>query len=419
MKINRIAVTKLLIIILLILCEKCFYLINIDNLYSTFIFLNTLVLIIVMYFPERKIKLKSNERFMYYFFILSIFIAVVAAIRANMVYNQPYLMSLVRLRTFFIVLLYFPIKKFINNKKERIDFIFTVIMRISNIAVVTYFIQYLLANNVVFLQVKIGSRFSSMRFRFEEFLSIIAFFMVCSAFLKAKLYSDKILNGILLVIYFIYYIDIIKGRLQIIGLVVGLFAFLFIFYRSKIKIFIYMLVAILIFLIIPIPIVNIYIDSIKSDLNRETGNTLTIRESGRKLYIEHLDKHNSYMWGDGIVNDNWEEAALESGLRNYIYMVDNGIFGVIYYFGIIGAIWCLLLYSKLLLNSYKCLKQDRSSIDIGFGVSVLLFVTVINIPFITYTFAMAPILILIAISDSLLNWNLKSAKVIMRYEIGE
>ena len=89
------------------------------------------------------------------------------------------------------------------------------------------------------------------------------------------------------------------------------------------------------------------------------GNTLTIRNAGRLYYFQQLTNYNAWITGLGQANINCSRAYSAAGNLLHYYLVDNGIFGYLYCYGVIGIVWILAFYISILKKSYYLFKHDR------------------------------------------------------------
>ena len=87
----------------------------------------------------------------------------------------------------------------------------------------------------------------------------------------------------------------------------------------------------------------------KIDLSSQT------RVLGRAYYLQKIAEHP--ILGCGYINTNNTVAVQYSGINSIstgiIAWVDLGVYGLVFFFGIIGLIWFVWMYGKMTYMSYK------------------------------------------------------------------
>ena len=64
------------------------------------------------------------------------------------------------------------------------------------------------------------------------------------------------------------------------------------------------------------------------------------------------------LFGLGYVNIDWEQAFKESGVADEIYVEDNGIYGIAFFYGLFGVLWCVVLTVRAGVMAYKLFRLD-------------------------------------------------------------
>ena len=81
------------------------------------------------------------------------------------------------------------------------------------------------------------------------------------------------------------------------------------------------------------------------------SDTLTIRAQGRELYLESLTHHP--IFGCGYPHEDCIAACNAAGFNQGIYLVDNGIFGFAYVYGLLGVGWLISLWIYYMRRATK------------------------------------------------------------------
>ena len=99
------------------------------------------------------------------------------------------------------------------------------------------------------------------------------------------------------------------------------------------------------------------------------------RALGREFYIKRISEHP--LFGCGYINMNNLNAMAYAGVNSIstgiIAWVDLGIYGLAFFFGLIGIVWFVALFYKLLVKSYKIARKG----DLTFFMFIL-FILVIS-----------------------------------------
>jgi hypothetical protein len=266
--------------------------------------------------------------------------------------------------------LYFPIEKAIYYDKLKFQDIIHVITFIGVLQLVLFIKQYL-NPDVELLQVGTGVRNASIRYYFSPVL-LDLMFMICLDNCVRK-------NGLQRLFYIIYasciFFEVIvvqQFRLTSCGLIICLGLFV-VFVRGKreYKFLYFILGAVALGILFNTSLVQDVLDRV---LNNSYDNGTKIRGVGRLLYLETWLKHP--VLAGGYPSTFYQPARLAAGMNQYIYLYDNGIFGFIYMYGMVGVIWIVTLWKILLSNGIKI--QKRFSELSYLLVPVFFMVTCIN-----------------------------------------
>lgn len=280
------------------------------------------------------------------------------------VYGQPFMFGF-RPQRFFILtsLLYFPLKRMIECDSQNITRIKNLLISLGTIELILYIFQYLLINKVVFLSMRVSSRFGEVRLPFESLLLLLYPFIVLNELLNKRNVKR---NSILLALSFIYIVVVLKTRMVMFGMV-GVITFLILIYRSGASKKIYIIFLLLIVGIIGVntSIGQSYIQSISSENRSIDPNTL-IRKEAQEFYITETAK--SPITGRGYVNILYNDAVIISKYNKGYYFNDNGIIGFYYLYGLIGIGWLLIMFFKLSKLSWRAYKNKSEYWYLGYSI---------------------------------------------------
>lgn len=307
------------------------------------------------------VRTKKRTRYLYAPFVLMfIIMIIVSAFMANKFFNQPLGWGIRPLRLQITAfLLYFPMTRMLNvgqmKKKDVLDILFLV----GTFELIIYTLQFVLADIAQFTYVNTSEiRYDSARLRVPYLLPMILGLYVLGWFLTGKIKKKKILSLFYVAWCFFLLIGICKHRAPslILICVVGLG---YLLWRKNLSM--KAIVGIILGLFAVVFITNS--EGIMEALGvllggSSTGDTLSIREAGQVYYIAKLQ--NSPIFGFGFPNIACAAATTAAGeLYNY-FLVDNGIYGFAYIFGIMGIGWIVLLFVKTLRMSYGLYKKRET-----------------------------------------------------------
>lgn len=362
MKIKKSSLYLIYIFLILTFNFHCFYLINADKVPLDDIAFILEILFFVYVFLKFK---KLNTRGYAYLGLMigSLLLGITSSIAANIEYAQPFFLGF-RAQRWWIMSLntYFPIRYLLKSKKISINDVIDTIYFFSFIYLIISTVQYILASKIIFLNVSINNHYGSYKFYFDEsilvFLFSIAFYRIIS-----KGGKNKILNSILCIWILIFLYQFTKYRSILLALILSLILFIMLDKHISIKKIVIMIII----------LIGVFLFS-KSDLGatilnalKGNDNSFNMRTVGREFYFTKLK--GNYFFGNGFISILWQRAYIEGGIAQNIYYTDNGIIGVIFYYGIFGLIWWIAINIKALYHSLTIRKFTKD-------FSYLIFITI-------------------------------------------
>lgn len=352
--------------IIFFLDSQCFNLVKINYNDVCLIFSIILLLIVVLKF-YRTIFAKW-----FHFLIPMLFLLVLivtSAMQAKILYNQPFILGIRPQRDFLKwICIYLSFVIMLRNKKINLKQIVTVLFIASYIRIALLIIQWILNPlGVNFLHIDlITERYGLPRFYVSIKLELfLVFYFAFKLFNREKMTSLKKLSVYLFIFMILFtMLFITLSRMEVVSAIVGLLLLYFSTFRfTKIS------TPISIFCGIILTIVFFSTSLGEELLNLLLGNvdfdTAVIRDNGRNFYFDVIK--DNLLFGGGMPNKLWDASVVGSGIsKNYFY-VDNGIFGFVFIYGIVGLIWIISLYCMIVYFSF-CLHDKRKNIYLSFLV---------------------------------------------------
>ena len=117
-------------------------------------------------------------------------------------------------------------------------------------------------------------------------------------------------------------------------------------------------------------------DVFQSTINTILSNedTLAIRSIGREWYLNSLIKHP--ILGCGYPHEDCRAACEAAGFTRGIYIVDNGVFGFAYIYGLIGVLWIVGFWIYFLKRAKTIASRNNNYFYIMYmGLNVVICVT--------------------------------------------
>lgn len=373
-------IIKIMLVLILIIEENFFYLINPNLLKIAGVFnindINLIILLILsiyIFLTTKKTKIKISKFII--MITVSIFLLIwTSSIQAKILYNQPISLGLRPQRFILMLFAVFPIYRILTIYNMR-NIIIKLIKNIGIIAATLYSIQYILINKIKFLYVYQSYRLGETRLHFESLLINIAMFIILQELIfNNKKITKNIKNIIYLIIILFYTIIVIKGRMILIG-VIGAISITILVSKNRHKIIIsYFLVLVCIGIWsvvvykIEDNIVYKYYNDIKNEIVNDSGN-YAIREYGKSYYLEQI--RNNKILGNGYLNELYDNNKYILGIDKGYLLIDNGITSITYLYGYLGFLVFVLIFSYLLKKSWK-LMQRKNIIYFSYYIFILI-----------------------------------------------
>lgn len=293
-------------------------------------------------------KGKNNQKYKAEYspwFIAVIALAIIAAARATVNYGQPFWLGLRPQRAWVgAMLMYFPINRLIRTERYSIDKMLNTIDLCNVFFMILVIAQYLVADHYMFLTVQNNQRYGSVRLYVQTIFLWISFMRYFCNLLEGTRLRLKDILFIASPIFILFFVT--KSRMAMIAFIASI---LILVSRKKLS------TKKLFFVVIAVVVISVFLSSsVGQDLltlvfspENSADNTSGIRELGREFYINKLlSSPINMLFGYGFPNMLWPRAVSEAGFLQKIFIVDNGIFGQTFVYGMVYLIWIITLYWK-------------------------------------------------------------------------
>lgn len=368
-KIRKRSMRALLLILLAIMMENLFYLIDRENINIlgvfgyNYIWMFLFVAIIAYIYIHHGL---GKSRVVYHFGSEIAFLAclvLIASVRGRITFGQSFLEGFIQQGCFFFIILsYFPIRKFYSKNIINDKTIDKGMMIFGIIAFIIYILQVQLNGSFSFLYVKTTSRYESARLYVDSIFCVMLGFYGMESFLRTKKWRSLVLVAVTIA----YELLISKGRLEFLAFCVAMAIGVMLMKRYPVRKIVVIGGALgLIFYFLN----SQYADSIFEAINNFSNNTgtMSIRAYGRGLYANRLlASTGSLLFGCGYPGN--ESAFIMSGQNYGVFLVDNGIFAFVYVYGIIGLIVVILWFVKMFRMAWELYRKRNQYIYLLFVI---------------------------------------------------
>lgn len=334
----------LIIGLLLILMCHLMYLINImDGIW---------ILLFVLFFGLsylRYFRIKINKSKFTSIILLGIIMVFLSSFMAHYNVGQPIIFGIDGQKIFLIIILsYFPLRKLLSKKQLNLELLEKIIVGMGIVECFVYIGQHYLYPKVVFLNCMINIR-NGARIYADTVIIELMIMIAFSRLLKEQ--KNKMKNGMILFLGIFYEFVVSQGRLECMAILfVLLCSFLIYKGHSGKKLLIGSLIAVFAIWFFNSKIFSVF-------MNTEY-NTMEIRDVARKLYYSRiLSSPENFLFGYGYLTSSYSDIVRFAGAQKEIYVVDNGIFGFVYSYGLLGIVFVATLFFKSMKLALKLCKS--------------------------------------------------------------
>lgn len=309
-----------------------------------------------LYINNFRINKRKDGTFFYILF--PIVIIFVSAIMAQISYDQPLLMAIQAQRSWVgSLLLFFPVYTLLRKEIITRGKLFRYLAFGCLFVIMIGFIQAIIGSRFVFLNAIINI-YSNRSVLARVYISDI-FPKFLFAYGVSMLFQEKrkFKAMLYIIISLLFVFLVIQSRMSLGSmLVAGIFTVLFLDIKKSIKYPLVIISTIIICTIFFTSIGSVILESVFHFSEQYAGDF--VRENARQFYMSSLDESNYYwLLGKGYPSLLWAQSVSGSGYDRGFYFVDNGFIAILFYYGILGAVWFVLSYIKFIKHSINLNKK--------------------------------------------------------------
>ncbi len=392
----------MLVTIILIAMHQFFYLVPnsiMGILYDYYLFAFCLIIFIIFYFKYSKTFFCGKFKVIILFIPL---LVILSSFMAKINYDQGILLGIFTQRAWIATMfLYFPLMQMIIRKKITLIQLEKILYFVVTIELIIYFVQFIVGPSKVFLHVNNNIRYDTLRLYCNVDYMLLLMIISIDKLLQRK----KIFKNLLYIIFIFSYILIVnKGRGASATFLIAA-AITIIFSKSE-KIY-------KIFILITSGLVGVnYL--IKSESINEfisilfegkADATLSVRLNSQLYFLEKWKSSwLSIFLGYGYPNSNLINSNIATGATQGFLLADNGMYGFLMCYGILGMLLYFIYIIKFLNIAIKILIKKQDAKLMALLVATLSGIATSGSFFITF-YSFETVLIMIFIELILRNYE--------------
>lgn len=287
-------------------------------------------------------------------FLFPIVLSFTSATMGYLRYGQPFFMGLRPQRAWLVsMLMYFPLSKIIRQGRYSIDKMLNVIDRVNFIYFLLLFAQYVIGNKYIFLHIAANQRYGTIRlYAVTSFMLISYAWHLWNVLAQGQL---KFVDCFYVASTLFTYFFITKSRMGMVALL-GATAIVVLKQRfSKRKLFVLSIAIVAFCLFLNTDAGTEIVQLAFGENVTSAGNdTSMIRDVGRTFFITELASSiKTLLFGCGYINIDWEPTVRAVRYNDNIFVADNGMFGLVYMYGLLFLFWTVILYGKYIKDAFK------------------------------------------------------------------
>lgn len=348
----KIRKTTVLYFVLFVMADHCLWLLsgNVQSKVNELCWIIIFALFLFKFINTNFSQLFNKQKYQFGRIILfTVIMGIYSTLQSYYLHGQSLIEGILPQR--FMIggfFLYFILMKYINEKKYGMKNIEKIFLTIGYCELILYISQYFLINKIQFLQINYTMRLGEIRMNLGAIgVPYVIFYSLNQLFGEKK--SWKSIVSIAMGIF--YVVVIAKTRIALLAYIISIIGGFMMWKKGgKKKIVIFFLLLTLIVVLTQTELFSYLTDGLKGiDLSTQT------RQLGRAYYLKKILSHP--ILGCGYINTNNVAASRYAGIYSIstgiIAWVDLGVYGLTFFFGIVGLVWFLVLYGKLAMRSYK------------------------------------------------------------------
>lgn len=280
---------------------------------------------------------------------------VTSAVAAFFFYDQNILSGVLTQRAFLIIFfMIFPIRAQIKHNILTFEVILKIVSLVATLEATLLLIQYFLGENYYFLAVSYTMRYGSIRILITTIYMYIAAMYALIHLLK----KENMLQYCMILLVITAYIFLVNKGRQVYVEYVFILGIVFLFSEAQLKVKLVLGAIGAIFGGGYVLQSGVMQDLINIFVNGGYDQNLSYRLNAQSFYITTLNENPmAWLFGYGMGNSTLENSQIATGATQGFLLADNGIFGFLFSYGLVGLAW----YASILFKEFALIKSMRKN----------------------------------------------------------
>lgn len=292
----------------------------------------------------------------------SILLIILSVVQSKILYGQGFVDTLSPQKRIIVwTAIYFTVSKQIKCGYLHRDGLLSIIEKIGILQLVLIFAQFFLSSQIQVLHVEtLYNSDRGLRYYYVPVLFDFLLFYKLDRFVRDK--GVRKLKDLTIVVAVLLEVMIVqKYRMTSTGLLICIALFI-ILMRSKKQ---YKIAYVILGCVALVFLINTnFFQGVLNAIFSGNDAYLATRTKGRIWYFAAIMEHP--IFGSGYPNDNNYLSLTASGYNEGILLNDNGVIGFVYLYGVVGVLWLISLWAKLLRKGWKIYKTRNDLVYLLF-----------------------------------------------------
>lgn len=272
---------------------------------------------------------------------------------ASVSYGQPTIMGVQPQRHWILaMLMYFPLRRLVRCGKLDVGQVLRLYDGLIACYVILILVQYVLGDGVELLHASQGERYGSVRLYVSTYPLVFLYFLHFKQIIGEG--STRVRDVFFVVGVLLIHVLVTKSRMGLVALAVGTLTLVLTQRGVERKVLWLGILIATLCLFSATELGGDVLESISSARMNRSGDTGQIREVGREFYMDSLLSSSiRFVFGCGFANSNWLPAVVGVRIPDGIFYVDNGIYGLLFYYGFLFLAWAVAAHAVLMRDAWR------------------------------------------------------------------
>lgn len=316
---------------------------------------------VVKYIKEKEYKISKKVIFNGMYILFIIMLLASSIIVANIRYGQPIIRGIYSFRSLLLVLYIYPFIRLLKDNEKEKNVIMEYLTKITMFSIIMIIIQDILGSKIEILKLMKASRSGKERILLHSASSLycMVFAYNVNILLKNKMVSIYRIVVLILVVIAIF---VVSQTRIFMAAILGI-SFLEILVFRNIKVIYKMFLTIIGLAILIILLCTNFVNQLLGNLFEDvlSNKDSYVRYEAKDYYMDLIDD-DLFLLGGGITNEKYDQSPINKASEYGYFLVDIGIFGAFFEYGIMGIFAVMLLTLTIYIKSLKMEDKQISNL---------------------------------------------------------